>query len=168
MWQSFSRGLARVEAAAVGSLILFAATMLCVQITARALFNTSFSWAEESVRYAIIWMVFLSCGLAFRKDAHISIDVLRQLLPGPARKVLEVLITLVCAVLAGLLVWYGATMVATLYRFGQVSPAMEAPMYWFYLAIPVSGVLMLVRLAESLVRVLRGGPAAEPAPVLAG
>lgn len=168
MWQRFSRGLARVEAASVGALILFAAIMLCVQITARALFNHSFSWAEESVRYAIIWMVFLSCGLAFRQDAHINIDVLRQLLPGPARKVLEVIIILACAVLAGLLVWFGGAMVATLYRFGQVSPAMEAPMYLFYLAIPVSGVLMLIRLGESLVRVLRCKPVAPVAPVLAG
>lgn len=168
MWQRFSDGLAKVEAAAVGSLILFAALMLCVQISARALFNFSFSWAEESVRYAIIWMVFLSCGLAFRKDAHISIDVLRQILPGPARKTLEVLITLACAVLAGLLVWYGGAMVQTLHRFGQVSPAMEAPMYWFYLAIPVSGVLMLIRLAESLVRIVRPRAVLAPAPVLAG
>lgn len=168
MWQKFSDGLAKVEAASVGALILFAAIMLCVQITARALFNLSFSWAEESVRYAIIWMVFLSCGLAFRKDAHISIDVLRQLLPGPARKALEILTTLACAALAGLLVWYGSAMVATLFRFGQVSPAMEAPMYLFYLAIPVSGVLMLIRLGESLVRVLRCKPRAAATPALAG
>ncbi|WP_432697844.1 TRAP transporter small permease [Marinobacterium sp. YM272] len=155
MWNSFSRLLAWIENGTVGVLIIFAATMLCVQIGARALFNYSFSWAEESVRYSIIWMVFIAGSIAFRQNAHIRIDVLKQIAPENMQKPLQILITLTCMALCAMLAWHGYHLTRQIMMFGQSSPAMEAPMYLFYISIPLSSALMLIRLSETLVRLLR-------------
>lgn len=155
MWTRFSRMLALLEDGTAGVLIIFASTMLCIQIGVRAIFNDSFSWAEESVRYAIIWMVFIASSIAFRHNAHIRIDVLRQCLPVVLQKPLQLLIIAICMAFSLLLLRYGTALTLQIEQFGQRSPALEAPMYLFYAAIPVSALLMLIRLGESLVQVLR-------------
>lgn len=152
MWSPISRILGYIENTLAGALLIYAASMLCIQIIARSIFNYSFSWAEESVRYAIIWMVFMASSIAFRKDAHISIDVIQQVIPANLQKAFQALICLLCMVMAALLAYFGWQLTSRIFMFGQLSSAMEAPMYLFYAAIPVSSVFMFIRLTESLVR----------------
>ena len=106
MWNKFSRLLAFLENTIVGTLIMYASIMLFTQIIARSVFNYSFSWAEESVRYAIIWMVFMASSIAFRQNTHISIDVLKQILPKSMLKPFQIAICIVCLITTLLLVWF--------------------------------------------------------------
>ncbi|AEX24919.1 TRAP transporter small permease [Vibrio sp. EJY3] len=150
MWNRLSRLLALFENTTVGVLIIYSSVMLFTQIMARAVFNTSFSWAEESVRYAIIWMVFMASSIAFRNNAHISIDVIKQIIPKALQKPFQVFICLICLTTTFLLAWFGWQLTSRMMMFGQLSSAMELPMYWFYLAIPVSSACMFIRISESL------------------
>ncbi|WP_394241185.1 TRAP transporter small permease [Vibrio astriarenae] len=154
MWNKISRLLAQLENTTVGILIIYSSVMLFTQIVARAVFNTSFSWAEESVRYAIIWMVFMAGSIAFRNNAHISIDVIKQIIPKPLQKPFQVYICLVCMMTTSLLAWFGWQLTSRMMMFGQLSSAMELPMYLFYLSIPVSSTCMFIRISESLLVLL--------------
>lgn len=149
-WLRTSAALAYLENGAAGVLIIFAAVMICVQVTTRTLFDYSFTWAEEAVRYAIIWLVFVGSAIAVRENAHISIEVLQNVLPARLVRVLRILVS-GCGILTSLLLlWYSGQLVAMMARLGQTSPALQVPMYWFYLAIPVSAALMGVRFTEQL------------------
>ncbi|MDA3919440.1 MAG: TRAP transporter small permease [Salinisphaera sp.] len=150
-WARSSVVLAGCENGLVGALIVFAAVMICAQIIARTLFGYSFTWAEEAVRYAIVWLVFVGSAIAVRKDAHISIDVLQNILPEALVRTLSIVVAAVGVFTSLLLLWYGVDLVATMAKFGQKSPALQVPMYWFYLSIPVSAALMSIRFAERLV-----------------
>lgn len=154
MWNKISRLLALFENTTVGILIIYSSVMLFTQIVARAVFNTSFSWAEESVRYAIIWMVFMAGSIAFRNNAHISIDVIKQIIPKQLQKPFQVYICLICLITTALLAWFGLQLTSSMMMFGQLSSAMELPMYWFYLSIPVSSTCMFIRISESLLALL--------------
>ncbi|MEL0659853.1 TRAP transporter small permease [Psychromonas arctica] len=151
MWNKISQLLAFFENTIVGVLIMYSALMLFTQIIARAVFNYSFSWAEESVRYAIIWMVFMASSIAFRQNAHISIDVLKQILPKSMLKPFQAAICTICLMTTMLLAWFGWELASRMMMFGQVSSAMEAPMYIFYLSIPISSIFMSIRISESFV-----------------
>lgn len=155
MWNKLSRLLAFFENTIVGVLIIYASGMLFTQIIARAVFNTSFSWAEESVRYAIIWMVFMASSIAFRNNAHISIDVIKQVLPKALQKPFQIVICVICLITTFLLAWFGWQLASRMMMFGQLSSAMELPMYWFYLAIPVSSACMFIRISESLLTLFK-------------
>jgi len=150
MWNKLSRYLALFENTIVGTLIMYSSLMLFAQIIARSVFNYSFSWAEESVRYAIIWMVFMASSIAFRQNAHISIDVLKQILPNSLQVPFQTLICIICLMTTLLLAWFGWELSSRMMAFGQVSSAMEAPMYLFYLSIPISSVFMSIRIIESI------------------
>jgi len=155
MWNQFSRLLAFFENTIVGILIMYASIMLFTQIIARSVFNYSFSWAEESVRYAIIWMVFMASSIAFRQNAHISIDVVKQILPKSMLQPFQIAICIVCLITTLLLVWFGWELSSRMMAFGQRSSAMEAPMYLFYLSIPISATCMTIRIFESLVSLVK-------------
>ena len=164
LFRSLSRTLTAAENLMLGGLMLYAAGMLCVQVFCRYLLDISFFWAEESVRYAIIWMVFIGASAAFRLDAHIRIDVVARGLPAGARKGLSLIIILICMVFAVVLLIEGLALVNMMRRFGQTSPALEVPMYQVYAVIPVASAMMLFRLLESAARVLYRR-ADQPAPV---
>ena len=52
-----------------------------------------------------------------------------------------------CAVLA----WYGIGLVQKMMAFRQLSPSLEIPMWWIYLALPIGFTLMTVRFAQAAV-----------------
>ena len=145
------QGLTKLEDFLLAVLMLSSASMIVIQIIARSVFDYSFVWAEEFVRYAIIWMVFIGAGVAVRSNRHISIDIIKNILPAKLACVVNILLAIVSGCAAALLFIYGKDLVLMMQKFGQLSPALEAPMYWFYLSIPISGCLMLIHLSLHIV-----------------
>ncbi|MEF2552672.1 TRAP transporter small permease subunit [Aurantimonas sp. A2-1-M11] len=58
------------------------ATILVVtQVVLRYVFNMSIYWAEEAVRYIVVWMAMVGASMGVRKGKHVSIDLLSILAP---------------------------------------------------------------------------------------
>lgn len=60
MLNKLEKGLTHAENAVNGFLILAGVLVLFVNIIARAVFHNASSWAEEAIRYSIIWVTFLA------------------------------------------------------------------------------------------------------------
>lgn len=114
-------------------------------------------WVEETSRYLFIWLSFLGAALAVERMVHIRIDFFAQLFPPRARLTLEILVYLATVVFAAVMTYEGA--LVTL-RAGDRSPVLLIPMSYAYLALPVSGVaiiLFALRILVGLVaRLARG------------
>ncbi|MCR2698078.1 TRAP transporter small permease, partial [Salmonella enterica] len=67
-------------------------------------------WSEVLTRALLIWTVLLGVALAFRHGAMISVELLRNLLGGMRRRILEAVIGLVCAGFLGVIAWIGGQM----------------------------------------------------------
>lgn len=132
------------------------AGVIFLDVALRTPFKVAFSWSNEFTRYAIVWMVFIGGSIAARKGFHINIDILQETLPRPFARVLNVVCHIASLIFCSLLVIYGVALVIQMKGFDQRSPAMEIPMYWVYIAIPLGGLLMVVRFAERTVRLLHG------------
>jgi TRAP-type C4-dicarboxylate transport system permease small subunit len=60
----------------------------------RYVLNNSIVWAEEVLRYMMMWVVLVGAGLATREDQHVSIDVLQTILAKwPKARAIHYLIT---------------------------------------------------------------------------
>ena len=111
-------------------------------------------WAEETIRYGFIWVVWLVAPLALRRRAFLGVDLAVAPLPAPARRVVTAAgLALVAALLAGY-VWYGAMMARL--NWAQLSTALEIPMTWAYLALPVGALGLLAEVLVELRGVWRG------------
>ena len=165
MLRAMDRVLSRVEEFVIGALLIAASFVLFINVVARYGFNDSFPWAEEMTRYAIVWMVFVGGSVAARKGAHIGVDVLARLLgEHPAGKIVTIGVDLLCVAFSVFLVVFGWELVAQARGFGQMTPALQIPLWTVQLAIPVGGFLMGLRFSQRILAELKGStskPAVE-------
>ena len=135
-----ARTLLAVLRAAIAALViaLFAYMTVAVlaQVIGRYVFNFSIDWAVESATFAQIWMVLLGAGYAMRKGLHVSVDFLVAKLPATVVRPLNVAITVLCL----WFMWVVFDGSLGLIRIGalQTSSALQLPMNYPYLAIPVA------------------------------
>jgi C4-dicarboxylate transporter DctQ subunit len=148
--------LSRTEEFLLGVLLTTASIVLFANVVARYVFNWGFPWAEELVRYEIIWMVFLGGSIAARQGLHIGVDLLVRFAPLPLRKPINILINLISLTFCSLILYYGASLISQTRMFGQVSPALQVPMWMVQLAIPLGAGLMALRFAQQIWRLVTG------------
>lgn len=114
------------------------------------------SWTEELARYLMIWVGLLGASLAFEKGAHLGLDYFVGKLHPTGRRILRVgaLIT-VLAFAIGVLIIGGWELVSRTLVLQQTAPALGIPKGWVYLAVPVSGVFVVIFTLGQIVDAVR-------------
>lgn len=124
------------------------------QVFCRYVLGASLFWADEMVTILFAWVTFLGAGAALRRGELVAMDlVLARLTPGLRWAASVVSQLMILAFLAVPLV-FGVVLVA---EGGAVpSPALQIPMAWAYLSVPVGAALMVVQALVLLVRTVAG------------
>ena len=140
-------------------LITVMVVSICYQVVGRYLLNHAPGWTEEVARFLMAWITMLGSAMVLRRDGHISVTVVAEIMPEPVRLAMGWLRDTVILVMAGSLVYYG-------YQFALIgdrrdSAALEISMYYPYLSIPVGGALIALLL---LLRRAGAEPEETPAP----
>lgn len=151
------RGLSMAEDFFISVLLITASAILFVNVIGRYVFNYGFVWAEELVRYEIVWLVFVGGSVAARKGIHIGVEALVHLLPPSIQKLTSIAVLLVCVLFCAILVYFGWELVSQTRIFDQRTPAMQVPFWLMQMAIPAGAMLMGLRFAQSLAIVMTGG-----------
>ena len=126
----------------------------------RSLRDVSFFWAEESVRFLMLWAFFLTLGVAGRRGLHIRTEMLVDAVPRRVRRAMHLV-----AILAGLLfaaVLFGASMpqLTRYYTMGMVSESsLDIPQWIVFCAMPIGAALWFGYYARCFVIWLRGDDA---------
>ena len=128
-------------------IVVLAAMVVIVfaNVSMRYVFGTSVIWSEEVARHLMIWLTFLGSGMALRSGAQIGIDTLQDALPARQARWLRAGIALGMLALFVSLAWFGVDY-AWRARF-QMAAALEIPMSWIYLGMPVGCLLMALHLS---------------------
>lgn len=106
------------------------------------------SWAQELCIYMFIWMAKFGAAYGVRTGIHVGVDLLVNRLPEHSRKHV-ILFALLCgALFTGMIAAFGASFVAEMFKTGQQSNDLEAPMWFVYLAIPLGSGLMCFRFLQ--------------------
>ena len=134
----------------VGFLLLSVMTAIIVlQVFYRYVLSSSLSWSEESARYIFIWIVMLGASMGVKEGFHVSVTILKERLPGRIKGGVDMLFAFIMGIMAAAMVVYGWDIANTVAI--QHSPAMRISMFWVYLSIPVSGLLIIVHLLARIV-----------------
>ena len=149
--------LKRVEEIFVGITMVLATTVLFVNIILRYFFNENQSWADEFVRYSIIWIAFIGAAICFRQGIHFGVDLLIKSLPAKYKPYLQVYINVVCIVFVILLIYFGFKLVFFSMQTGQTTPSLQLATYWVYLSIPLGATLSLLYLVIDTFKLLKTG-----------
>jgi C4-dicarboxylate transporter, DctQ subunit len=139
-------------------LVLTLALMVALifgQVVGRYVFSSAPSWTEEMARYIHIFQVWIGASYAVKKRQHIRIESFIELFKGTARKLIETAALIIWFLLALFLAVFGTQLVLASIQNGQVTPAMQLPMWIPFLAIPIGGGGMAFRLLQQLVTIWR-------------
>lgn len=156
MLERLDRGLSAAEDSFISVLLITASAILFVNVVGRYVFNYGFVWAEELVRYEIIWLVFVGGSVAARKGIHIGVEALVHTLPSAFQKWVNGAVLVLCIGFCVILAFYGWELIAQTRLFNQRTPAMQLPFWLMQAAIPVGAVLMGLRFAQSFALAMVG------------
>jgi TRAP-type C4-dicarboxylate transport system permease small subunit len=125
-------------------LLMVMVIIIFSQVFTRFVLDFSIRWSEELARYLMIWMVYLAGCTALRKGQLIGINFFIERFPRKYLIYIEILTACMIVFFLTVMTVYGAKLV----KFGlvrqQLSPALQIPMGWIYLAIPISGCIMIL------------------------
>ena len=131
-------------------LLAFMCVMVALQVILRYVFNFSFVWSEELIRYLMIWMVMIGSALVQDKNEHVRIDFFPMLAGPRVRRVMETLFRLCTLAFLVILTIKGVKMV----YFNRLfeSSGLRISMLWASLAIPLGAILMGAYTLRDLIR----------------
>lgn len=145
-----------VEEIIVAAGMSVASVVLFINVVLRFGFNSGWEWAEEVARYSIVWIVFIGGSICARKGMHLAVDAVAVRLSEANQRILRMVVDVVCVLFCVYLTLYGWDMVQLARETEQITAALEIPIYWVYLAIPVGGVLMGIRFAQDFYLAAKG------------
>lgn len=143
-----------------GLVTVFLAGMVLVvflQVIFRFVIHGSLPWSEELSRYLMVWAVFIGASIGAGKNAHIGVEAFVNFFPAPLKKLSVYISGLVSVLFSFVLMILAFKVLALQAQTGQVSPAMQIPMYIPYMAVAVGSALMGLRFFQAMVEKCRGG-----------
>ena len=97
----------KVEETLIAAILGVMTLVTFANVVARYLFNSNILWALELTVFLFGWLVLLGASYAVKKQAHLGVDVILDMLAPPTRRVLA-LISVACCLLFSLLLLKGA------------------------------------------------------------
>lgn len=128
----------------LAALMGFAVLNVLWQVFTRYVLDSPSPYTDELARYLLIWIGLLGASYALGKRMHLAIDLLPNHLTGRARVILNIGIdALVLLFALSVMGIGGLRLVSLTLMLEQTSAALRVPLGYVYLALPISGALMV-------------------------
>lgn len=139
----------------IACIVFLVATILIVlfQVFNRFWLNLSAPWTEEFSRYIFIYLCVLGITRGVRDDAHIKLELIVSAFPEKVQIVVNLLIDILVIILLSGVIVSG-------FKFLPISMTRRAAtlnisMYYLYIAIPISAIVMILFLLRKNIDLLR-------------
>ena len=101
-------------------------------------------WTEELARYAMIWMGLLAVSMGVKRESHLGLNIVVNLMPHLVQTALKMITRVLIGVFLYILMVYGTKMAMN--GVHQTMPALQIPMICVLIAVPFSALLSLIQL----------------------
>ncbi|OOF63433.1 TRAP transporter large permease subunit [Rodentibacter pneumotropicus] len=130
-----------------GALFLVIFCILIAQILSRQVFQAPLIWSEELAKLLFVYVGMLGISVAVRKQEHVYIDFLTNLMPAKVRKISNTFVQLIIFVCIFFFIHFGIR------SFNSASFPIDAlggiSEKWIFAALPVIAALMMIRFFQA-------------------
>jgi len=137
-------------------LLIVIVVVIFTNVIARYFFNAPLRGSDELSQYVFLWLSYLGALAALIRGRHYSFPNLVEMLPRIPGAVVKTLSDIIVLLMLFVLVWFGWQLVDRLSF--QTSPALGLPVYYAYVALPLTAALMAVVVCGQMINRLRGAP----------
>ncbi len=108
-------------------------------------------WTEELATFLLTWVALLGAAVGFSRQQHLGVDILVNQLHPDAHRLMAIIVQcLIIFFTASVMIWGGYVLVSETLRAGQTTPALGIRMGFVYLAVPISGLFIVLFSLEQL------------------
>lgn len=148
--------LEHIEESIIAFILAAMTVVTFAQVVARYIFNYSFTWALELSMFLFGALIFLGMSYGVRVGAHIGVDALIRILPRKTSHILTIIGTILCIVYAAIIVYGSWIYVSKMHMIGIMAQDLPIPQWVPRAVLPLGYALLIWRLGEVLVSLLKG------------
>lgn len=141
----------------------FVCAVIIQEVGRRYILNYSSAWAEETARYAFIYLGWIGAAYAVRERAHVRFDVVLARMPARLLGYLYVFAELVTLIFAIIALRYSLHTIDQLYTFGATTFVLRVNKLWAEAAVPIGFVLITIRSIQAIINDVADIRAGRPA-----
>ncbi|TMV08277.1 TRAP transporter small permease [Arenibacterium halophilum] len=144
--------LARLSAVAVVLMAAGFIVALLAQVVFRYVLNIPLSWSEELATFLFVWSTLLAASYGVRRQEHLRLTFLQDVLPPTAGRALNGLCQALIAVFGLFLIkegWRLAELVWT-----NTSAAIGYPVGYLYISVPIAGGMIALHALGCIARLI--------------
>jgi TRAP-type C4-dicarboxylate transport system permease small subunit len=108
------------------------------------------SWGDELATFIMIYLTFFGSFVALDESNLARIEILVNKLKGRQKKIITVIGYILTLAILAIVLYYSTTLYFSITVQRQVSPAMRMPLKVFYIAIPITMIMMMNRVIISM------------------
>ena len=123
-------------------------------VVARFVFDASLTWAAELTVFVFLWSAFFGAAYCFKKDAHIAVTIVLDIVPTSVAKVFLVISHLITMCFLIVVSYYGYEYLELVIELEERSIDLDIPMWIPYLVIPISFAFAAFRVGEKLYQII--------------
>ena len=115
-------------------------------VTLRYSINRPITWVFEATEYSLLYITFLGTAWLLKKEGHVKLDLLLNMLKPKTRTFLNIITSILLALVCLLLTWYGTASTIDHFQRGVTSVKYyEPPIFIFLMIIPIGGLLLFIQ-----------------------
>lgn len=138
----FLDALAHMCIAGAGILMVFLVASFGWLVFGRYVMNDTPTWVEQSSLVIVVYITCLGAAAGVRNKSHLSIDFVREGLPGLPREIMRYLADLIVIMFGGFMAWQGWIMVVE--NIDRPIPIIGLSESWRVAPLVICGVLMIL------------------------
>ena len=139
---TFMSVITNLDAIVTGATLALATVIVNANVLMRYFFKSPLYWAEEVATGLFVWTVFVGSSYAYRRHAHLGVDILVNALPGKIKLAVKFIIKIL-----ELLILVMLTYVSVLYvsnTWDKLSNTLRMPSWYVAIAVPLGFGLSLL------------------------
>lgn len=137
MFNRIVKVVEKIEEWVISISVIFMAVLLIAAVIMRVVFNHSLTFSEELGQLSLIIVSFFGIGYCVRRNRHINMSIVFDAVNKKVKKIMMYIISIVSAALMIILLILSLQYITSVTQLGKTSPALNIPMYWFYISLPV-------------------------------
>lgn len=145
----------KIEESLTGALLFSATILLFVNVIMRYFFKSSTTWAEEVIRYMMIWITFIGGSLCTRDYLHVGITLLAENSTPKVAKILTALAEIVSGIFSFIIAYYSLENTLLVLKTSQLSSALRMPMWIVYISLPIGCTFMGIRFIHNVWKTIK-------------
>lgn len=116
--------------------------------------SNPFNFTSELAEFLLIWVGLMGAAYASGKKQHLAIDLINKKLSEKQQLKLSIIVNLLIFLFSGfVLILGGIRFVYINIKLEQISSALQLPMYWVYLVLPLSGLFICYYAIDDMITI---------------